>query len=208
MTKGKLPGHSGTIHILLLTVAPSASKASNAMNRTGFWLLMSCAALSGCGAGSGGKDHHHPEPLHYPPGLDAFHVVDSYGVSSEEHPHSELVLNPYRDSGQFEIFWYADNMDDYTIELRINDSPEFYGSRLISSDYCGPGLDCDRDGIQFCDYFADFSVSCTAPGTTASTRVYFDDLISALPERLFLILDLCDTRTDYCEFRSRPVFFE
>lgn len=98
-------------------------------------------------------------------------------------------------------------MDDYTIELRINDRPDFTGSRLISSDYCGPGLECDREGIQFCDYFADFSLSC-APPSAAAPRVYFDDMVVALPETLFLLLDLCDTRSEHCEFRIREVVFE
>jgi hypothetical protein len=177
------------------------------MNKTGFWLLATAVLLSGCGGGSGGGNHHHPEPVHYPPGLDAFHLVDSYGISSEDFPDSELALNPYLDSGQFEFYWYADNVDDYTIELRINDHPDLVGSRLISSDYCGPGLDCDRDGIQFCEYFSDFSISCAPPSAT-SPRVYFDDMVLALPEKLFLILDLCDTRSDYCEFRTREVIFE
>ncbi|MCW8195145.1 hypothetical protein F6455_10140 [Proteobacteria bacterium 005FR1] len=180
------------------------------MKNTKLWLGAMVVLLSGCGGGGSGSgsgsDHHH-EPVHYPPELDAFHVVDSYGVSSEDSPHSQLVLNPYVDGGQFEIYWYATNMDDYTIELRINDRPDFAGSRLISSDYCGPGLDCDRDGIQFCEYFADFSMSCAPPSAT-STRVYFDDMVYALPEQLFLILDLCDTRSDSCEFRTREIIIE
>jgi hypothetical protein len=179
------------------------------MKAINFLLLLICGLLSGCGAGGGSGSNPPPPPVHYPPGLDAFHLVDSYGISSEDFPHSEMILNPYLDGGQFEFYWYADNIDDYTIELRINDVPDFYSSRLVSSDYCGPGLDCDRDGIQFCEYFADFSLSCAAPGAgTGSSRVYFDDMVYAVPETLFLILDLCDTRTDYCEFQTREVIFE
>jgi hypothetical protein len=205
----KAPSYSGSVHILLLTVTLNPTQPSDAMKITGFWLPITCAVLSGCGGGSGSSGHHPPEPVHYPPGLNAFHLVDSYGTSSEDHPHSDLVLNPYVDSGQFEFYWYADNVDDYTIELRINDRPDVYGSRLVSNDYCGPGLDCDLEGIQFCDYFADFSLSCAPPGTTTgASRVYFDDMVYVVPERLYLILDLCDTRSDYCEFRTREVIFE
>lgn len=179
------------------------------MKKTALLFVLSIIGLlAGCGGGgsSGGGAEH---DTHYPPRLDAFHLVDSYGDSSEDGaPY--LGLNPYIDGGQFEVYWYADNVHDYTIELRINDAPTLSGSRLISSDYCGVDLDCDREGIQFCEYYADFSMSCDPPGTANPNQyiTYFDDLVFTLPETLYLILDLCDTESDYCEYRTLEVVVE
>lgn len=150
-----------------------------------FFLLVGMALVTGCGGSGGSSGGGHDAP--YLPSLNAFHLVDSYGESSEDAADPDLVLSPYIHGGQFEVYWYADNLHDYTIELRINDAPRLSGSRLISSDYCGIDLECDLEGIQFCEYHADFSMSCDPPGTANPNQyiTYFDDLIVTVPETLY-----------------------
>jgi hypothetical protein len=180
------------------------------MKTTGLLLGVMVLLIAGCGGGGGGGDHHEPPPPHVPPVLEEFHVIDSYGVDSQDYIDPLLALNPYIDGGQFEVYWYADNVDDYTLELRINDVPYLNGSRLISTDYCGPGLDCDLDGIQFCEYYADFSMSCDPPGVENPNQYVtdFHDLIYTVPQTMYLILDMCDTRSDVCEYQVREIELE
>jgi len=176
----------------------------------GVLLALASLALSACGGGGGGDDHHPVQPVVPPPALIGFDVVDSYGVDSAAHVDPLLRLNPYEDSGQFEIYWDADNADDYTVQLRVNEGPYLAGSRLISEAWCGPGLDCDLQGVFFCDYYADFSFSCGQPGSEPIdwpiTRV--DDMVFELPQRLHLILDLCDLHSPACEYRTQAVWLE
>ncbi|MEX1034254.1 MAG: hypothetical protein WDZ30_12895 [Cellvibrionaceae bacterium] len=177
------------------------------MKKPGFFIIIIVGfTLAGCRSesDSGGSSSHDP---HYYPRLDAFHLVDSYGNSTEDDIDPFLVLDPFIDSGLFEFYWYADNLHDYTIEFRINDAPRLGGSRLISSDYCGIDLACDLDGIQFCQYYADFSMSCDPPDTANPNQyiTYFDDLIETVPQTMYLILDLCDTESDYCEYQTLEV---
>ncbi|GAB1263860.1 hypothetical protein [Aurantivibrio infirmus] len=171
--------------------------------------LLLVSVITGCGGGGGSSDEVFVVPYN-PPSLEAFHVVDSLGVSSEDFIDPFLVLNPYIDGGQFEIYWDVLNEYDYSVELRINDVPFIEGSRFVSSDYCGIGLDCDLSGIQFCEYYADFSMSCDPPGTNNpnQTVVRFDDMISTVPQDMYLILDICDTESDYCEYRVQEVSLE
>jgi hypothetical protein len=148
-----------------------------------------------------------------PPELEAFHMVDSYGVSTDEDPFTQLRLSPYMDSGLFEVFWYVNNEEDYTVEMSINDQPSLAGRIVVAEDYCGPGLECDLDGIQFCEYNPDFSISCDPPSEDfpGRTLTYFDELIDLsrpLPQTLYFILDICDTRSDICEFQILDVSME
>lgn len=169
-------------------------------------VLAGVLLLAGCRIEGSSSDSR----PHYYPSLEAFHLVDSYGNSTEDDRDPFLVIDPYIDNGEFEIYWYADNLHDYTVEFRISDAPRLRGSRLISNDYCGIDLDCDLDGIQFCRYYTDFSMSCDPPGTQHPNQhiTYFDDLIVTVPQTMYLILDICDTESDYCEYQTREVLLE
>jgi len=172
--------------------------------------LVLAVLLAGCGgSGGGGGEHVFIEPYD-PPSLEAFHVVDSLGQSSEDLGNPQLILNPYIDNGQFEVYWDAFSSDDYSVEIRINDVPFIEGSRFVSSDYCGIDLDCDQSGIQFCEYYADFSMSCDPPGTTNPNQGFtrFDDMILTVPQPMYLILDICDINSSYCEYRVQEVTME
>jgi len=164
------------------------------------------AAISGCRATYDDHTDYHPAP----PELEGFHMVDSYGVSSFENPFVDLALNPYIDSGLFEIFWDVNNESDYTVVISINDIPSLAGGRVIGTDYCGPGLDCDFEGVQFCEYNADFSISCDPPSEEfpGRTLTYFDDLIETIPQTMYFILDVCDTQSDICKFQILDVLME
>lgn len=177
------------------------------MNRFAYLTIFAAIALlGGCRASYSGGDRHNP------PELEAFHMVDSYGVATDEDPITQLRLNPFMDSGLFEAFWFVDNEDDYFVELSVNNQPQLSGRRLIGEDFCGPGLECDRDGVLFCEYNADFSISCDPPSEQfpGQTLTYFDDMIDInnLPQTLYFILDVCDARSDVCEFQILDVLME
>lgn len=177
---------------------------------SGIFGLIITAFLVGCGGGGGGGGEDVFIEPYDPPSLEAFHVVDSLGQSSEDIGNPILFLNPYIDNGQFEVYWDAFSVGDYSVEIRINDVPFIEGSRFVSSDYCGIDLDCDQSGIQFCEYYADFSMSCDPPGTVNPNQgiVRFDDMISTVPQSMYLILDICDTNSSYCEYRVQEVTME
>ena len=177
------------------------------MNRFVYFTVFAVAVLlTGCRAGHSTDHHDH----HNPPVLEAFHMVDSYGVASDQDPFTQLTLNPYLDSGLFELFWYVDNEDDYTVEISINDQPQLFGRRVLAEEYCGPGLECDLDGLEFCEYNADFSISCDPPSEPlpGQTVTYFDDMIVTIPQTMYFILDICDTRSDVCEYQILDVVME
>ncbi|GAB1256896.1 hypothetical protein NBRC116494_13980 [Aurantivibrio plasticivorans] len=145
-----------------------------------------------------------------PPRLDAFHLVDSYGVSSEESPNSDLVLNPYLYNGEFEVFWDVTSERDYAVEIRLNDQPTYENSRLISTDYCGTALECESTGLQFCNYYSDFSMSCDPPNTINPGQyvTFFEDWVYQLPQQLYMLVDVCDTESNYCEYSVREILVE
>ena len=147
-----------------------------------------------------------------PPELLAFHMVDSFGVDSEIEPLTQLTLNPFRDSGLFEVFWDVDNEDDYFVEMSINDRPSLNGRVSIIEELCGPGLECDLFGEFFCEYNAEYSISCDLPSEEFPGQfpVLFDDLIIDLgePQRMYFILEICDTNSNICEFQILDVIME
>lgn len=178
------------------------------------WVLLWCTlclTLTACG--SGGDSHHHNDDVvivHYPPELHSFQLVDSYGFNSDDDPNVIPALSPFVDGGLFEVYWDVHAMDDYTVELRINDRPSFVNSRLVSNDYCGAGLSCDLEGALWCEYNKDFSLTCDPPEVEnpGVYRTYVDDWIFELPQRLYFLLEVCDTVTTSCEFQIVDALFE
>lgn len=166
--------------------------------------IASIFVLSGCG----GSVHRHVD--FPPPVLEAFYIVDSYGVDTDLDPFTQPVLDPFFRSGLFEVFWEVDNEDGYFVELSINDRPSLTGREVIADEYCGPGQDCDFFGEFFCEYNADLTMSCDLPTENfPGQRVeYFGHLVDSLPASMYLILDICDTNSDVCEFQILDVVIE
>lgn len=174
------------------------------MNKVAYLTVFAAIVLStGCKVSSSNSDSRPPE-------LEAFHMVDSYGVATDEDPFTQLALNPYKDNGLFEVFWYVNNEDDYIVELSINDKPELLDRVIISTDRCGPGLECDLDGTYFCEYNDDDTVSCDPPSEEFPGQSPADihDLFVGYPQTMYFILDICDTRSDICEYQVLDVSME
>ena len=144
---------------------------------------------------------------HYPT-LEYFGMIDTYGISSSKL-NAPLILNPYESNGHFEIFWQANFSFDYVVEYRINDAPTITDSTLINSDYCGNNMTCDQDGLQFCDYYANLSVSCDSFSyLERGPEISISHLIHTLPQTLYFITQVCDTAFEQCEYIYRPVLME
>ena len=140
------------------------------------------------------------------PTLWSFGMIDSFGTNSDfEDTH--LALSPYVNDGQFEVFWDVESRDDYFVELRINDQPNTNGSRLITSESCGPFNYCDDHQYQFCDYDSDYSIQCETPNGNIQTE-WFDDYIYEQDQDLFMILQVCDSSFFYCEYQTKTVLMK
>lgn len=140
------------------------------------------------------------------PQLEDFHIVDSYGNSTEDNANTETVLNPDLDQGIFEIYWRATSFYDYWVTVAINDRPSMRGSYILSTERCGPDFSCDYDGLQVCTYDADDTMGCGADLTEAeNNQVGIEDLLFEIPEYLYLILEVCSADGFDCEFISREV---
>jgi len=173
---------------------------------------------TGCGGGhgdvhvdSGHSGPHHGHEADYWPYLLDFHIIDSFGISTEDDPTSASELDPYEDEGLFDIYWDVDAVNDYIVEYRINDAPVIEGSRLIDAELCGIDLPCDEQGWQLCQYKPEFSMSCDV-----ATQAYVDvnstynplqfaDMVGPLPQLLYFVVQICDTQSLYCEYGTKPI---
>ncbi len=178
-------------------------------------ILPAFGALAGCGAEHAYHDGHSDyyeqprevqvrAPELYKPSLQDFHMVDSYGTDSGSSSDA-LAIDPYTDEGMFEVYWFVDSWDDYWVEFYISDNPSMDGAEYIASQMCGVGLDCNEDGMQFCQYSADMYLSCD---TGEQHSADLSPLIYAFPQTLYFILQACDFSFEYCEYAFYPVLFE
>lgn len=167
-------------------------------------VLASLALVAGC------REHHRVGHDYPPPELDAFYMVDSYGVNTDEDSFTQPALSPYVTDGLFEVFWDVYNEDGYYVELSINDIPSLVGREIISKEYCGPGRECDYYGEFLCEYNEDSSMSCDLPSVNnpGQNPVYFNDLVTAYPQTMYLMLDICDPNSDQCEYQIMDVVLE
>jgi hypothetical protein len=78
------------------------------------------------------------------------------------------------------------------------------GSRLIDAEMCGQCLSIDDGGYQFCRNAPDFTLACDVyfqayEGVNSSLEpVDMSDLVFDLPEILYLVMQICDTESNYC----------
>ena len=166
--------------------------------------------LAGCQTELGATIAVDSGPVYYepsPPYLANFHIVDTYGIDTQFDVFTPLFLSPYINAGKFEVSWYVDSEVDYNIELRINNTASLAGSRLISTDYCTAGGYCDSHNYQYCDYRADFSITCETPNGFTDT-VGFGDMLVTVPQPMHLIFQVCEADYGYCEYQTRRVTLE
>lgn len=148
-------------------------------------------------------DHHHSDK----PVLTTFEMVDTYNTNSEFEPDETLYISPYINSGYFDIYWNIFSDYDYFVEFRFNTDATTVGSRLITSEWCGPGLDCDDHQYQYCEYTSDFYLECES-GSGLFQMEYIGDMIHQIPQSAYFIVQVCDTSFFYCESQIRHVVME
>ncbi len=159
-------------------------------------------AMSGCG----GESHAVDDPHHddYVPELRVFDLIDSYDTDTAKPNHPALALSPYLYDGLFDVFWQVNSLEDYTVTLRINDRPSLTNSLKIHSQVCGAGRRCDQGGNWICEYTNDFYMSCDGSGVERD--IY--PLVGKVPQLVYLLLEVCDSNSGYCEYDYYPVTLE
>ena len=171
-------------------------------------LLGMVIVMTGCRSGSHGHYYNDIPSTNYVPYLEEFNMVDSYGEDTYDYLYPAPAISPYVDNGLFEVYWFVDSVEDYIVEYRINTSPSVEDSRLINSDICGAGLACDQDGLQFCQYFDDFTITCDSNDNNDFYLIDISDMIFTVPQTLYLILQVCDIDSYVCEYDYLPVLME
>lgn len=168
-------------------------------------IVLSAALLSACGAEGDYNDHDdHRED---PPALNQFHIIDTYSTNSEFDTNTDLAISPIINAGEFEVFWQVNSDVDYYVEFRINDRATPDGSRLISSELCGPFSFCHNNQYQFCDYSNSLDISCESSSNRQQTT-YIGDFLPNIPQDAYFILQVCDSAFFYCEYEARHVSIE
>lgn len=162
--------------------------------KNNYLVLFFCLLLSACGGEMAERDFN-PTPT-----LLAFDIVDSYGVDTG-YSVKPLALDPYINNGLFDIFWKANSLYDYRLNVRINSTPDVSSSLLVYSDICGAGRACDQGGNVICEYTSDFYLSCN----NARHPTDIAGLMKRVPQNLYLMLEICDLDSPYCSYKYYPV---
>lgn len=146
------------------------------------------------------------DPDEFTPELRSFDLIDSYNQDTARPPYGDLALNPDPDhyNGMFEIFWHVNSLEDYTVTLRVSDRPSIASSLSVHSEVCGEGRWCDQGGNLLCEYTSDFYLSCDNSNNPLDIASFFP----AVPQQLYLFLEVCDSNSSYCEYDYYPVIFE
>jgi hypothetical protein len=169
------------------------------MNKTVLACLVSISLLlAACG--------DERQPVHeeeFIPELRSFNMIDSYDVDTATS-NAPLALSPYEYDGLFEIFWKVNSLENYRVSLKINDRDTPSNSITIGSTVCGAGLVCDQSGNWVCEYTEDLFMNCD----TSVKDVDIEPLFNVIPKKVYLLLEICDIDSNYCEFDSYPVTME
>ncbi|MDZ7923775.1 MAG: hypothetical protein U5M23_06875 [Marinagarivorans sp.] len=138
-----------------------------------------------------------------------FEVVDSYNNSNLTTHHYDLAVNPTIDNGYFDIYWDVESFNSYSTRLFINDAPSVYGALELDYNECSSRNSCRGNGygLAYCTYDRNDYLSCsTQQQQNSSVDIY--PLINIHPERLYLVLEVCDLYSQACEVHSQSVLFE
>lgn len=155
--------------------------------------------LTACGGGDGKSAHSfNPKPT-----LLHFDIVDSYGVDTATSS-APLAINPYLYNGLFDVFWDVNSIEDYRINIRINDAPAVSNSFLMYSEICGAGRACDQSGNVICEYTSDLTLSCNNATNLTDISVLF----KTIPQDLYMVFEICDIDSPYCVYNFRRVLME
>ncbi len=163
--------------------------------------------LSACGGENGGGDYTIIYDDASAPYLRHFAIIDSYGHNSDFDYNVPLAVSPYINFGAFDLLWDVISDYHYQVNFRINTVPSVYGSQIIAADYCGPESPCHFDQQLFCNYQWNFDVVCESPFNDVHLS-NIDNLITAIPQTVYFILEVCGDYENYCEFLALPVTME
>lgn len=165
----------------------------------GVLIVLISISFTACGGGSSRE----PRVVNYTPDLIRFDIVDSYGVDTANST-APLYINPSRDFGLFDVDWQVNSLEDYKVNIRINDRAGIANSLPIYSEICGQGRACDQSGAVICEYTSDYLLSCN--------NNVPEDIIelfpAGAPQSLYLILEVCDLNSSYCAYDYYPVLME
>ena len=163
-------------------------------------LLILCAVFSAC------DGYTTVSSASGEPQLQQFHVVDSYGYSTDDRYVSSSAIDPYVNDGLFEVYWYARSFYDYWVTVSINRYDHLAGGIILSEELCGYDYSCDYDGMQLCEYNSDGTMGCGADLSEVHyNTVSIDPLLHRYPDYLYLNIEICDDSGWSCETLSRPV---
>lgn len=165
------------------------------MGKYALWILV--LVLVGCGGGEAEREYN-PTPI-----FKSFSIVDSYGVDSAVSLQP-LAINPYRDDGLFDVFWWVTSGQNYRVNLYLNDRDALGGSILVYSDECGNTGRCSGDGNAICQYTSDFYMVCNDDRNETDVA----SLFTRVPQQMYLLLEVCDIDSPFCTLRSHPVLME
>lgn len=167
------------------------------------WMVL---ALVGCNESRvyvNNPDDNH-QGSDFVPYLKAFHMIDSYGISTEFDPGEPLVLDPYYDAGLFEIDWQVDSLEDYQVKFRVGERSSIRHSTPVYTEVCGEGLPCDQEAIRLCQYYSDLTMACGLDDRLIDISAQ----VHTLPQRLYAFLEVCDLNSNYCEYDYYRVLVE
>ncbi len=168
------------------------------MSKYGLWLVV--LMLAGCGGGADVVVVQDPNPT---PTFKSFSIVDSYGVDSSVSSQP-LAIDPYKDDGLFDVFWWVSSVENYRINLYLNDRDALGGAILVYTDVCGNTGRCGNDGSAICQYTSDFYMACN--DDTKETDIA--SLFTRVPQQMYLLMEVCDIDSPLCTLRSRPVLMQ
>lgn len=178
-------------------------------NIIGMLIVLTSISLTACGGGGGGSHttevvYVAPEVVNYTPDLIRFDIFDSYGVDTATSDEALRISA----SSIFNVDWKVNSLEDYRVNIRINDSAGIANSIRVYSEICGSGRACDQSSGVVCEYTSDHFLSCnnSVPEDIIELFPY------GAPENLYLILEICDidspSPTLYCTYDSYPVRME
>jgi len=156
--------------------------------------------LAACGGGGGVVVVQDSNPT---PVFKSFSIVDSYGVDSARSLES-LTIDPYKDDGLFDVFWWVNSVENYRINVYLNDRDTLGGSIRVYTDVCGNTGRCGNDGNAICQYTSDFYMACN--DDTKETDI--SSLFTRVPQQMYLLMEVCDIDSPLCTLRSLPVLMQ
>ena len=166
-------------------------------------VLVAAVTLTACRSGSNG-DYYDNDG--YYSGSNRLSITD-FGVkdtqNNDSRDHATSLVDYRNNLGDFSLYWKAEFSNDYRATLYVSPTHLAQDGRQIAYDDCGLGYTCGFTGASFCNYSANYRIQCDNEG-----EVYVGDWISGqAPRDLYLVVRLCDKRSQRCDEDAQEVSF-